>query len=288
MKSLTMMTFLSALCICLAAAFTPASATTIVYNDFSSTSGLTVNGDAAAVATGGRTVMRLSPSKFFKSGSVFNSSAITFGSLYSFSTRFTFNLNAQQGGGADGFVFVIQPNGNAVGGSGGGIGYGGIRNSLGVEFDTFNNGRIDQNSNNHIGIDLNGSLASLVQNNTLPFILDSRRDLTSWIDYDGATRRIEVRLNNSNTRPLSAILSYTFDLAAVIGSPNAFVGFTSGTGGGAANHDLVNWEFRDRFDPISMSAVPEPATWSMMIIGFALVGGTVRSQRRQARLALGR
>ncbi len=287
MKSLTMMTFLPAACLCLAAAIAPASATTIVYNDFSSTSGLSVNGDSAAVTAGGRTVMRLSPSQFFKSGSVFSSAPITFGSLYSFSTRFTFNLNLQRGGGADGLVFVIQPNASTVGGSGGGIGYGGINNSLGVEFDTFNNGRIDQNSSNHIGINLNGSVTSLVQNNALPFILDSRRDLTSWIDYNGATQTIEVRLNDSNVRPLSAILSYTFDLAAVIGSPNAFVGFTSGTGGGAANHDLVNWEFRDSFTPIGTSAVPEPATWSMIIIGFAFIGGAIRSRRRQARLAPG-
>ncbi len=283
----SLMEFLPTACLCLATAVAPASATTIVYNDFSSTSGLTVNGDSATVATGGRTVMRLSPSQFFKSGSVFSTAPIIFGSLYSFSTRFTFNLNAQQGGGADGFVFVIQPNRNTIGGSGGGIGYGGIKSSLGVEYDTFNNGRNDQNSNNHIGINLNGSLASLALNNALPFILDSRQDLTSWIDYNGASQTIEVRLNDSNARPLSAILSYKFDLAAVIGSPNAFVGFTSGTGGGAANHDLVNWEFRDTFNPIGANAVPELATWSMTIIGFAFIGGAIRARRRQARLALG-
>ena len=285
MKNLTLIKTLSAAC--LALTVMPANAATIIYNDFSSTSGLTVNGDSAAVNTGARTVMRLTPSDFFKSGSVFSTSAITFGPTYGFSTRFTFNMNAQQGGGADGLVFVIQPNSNSVGGSGGGIGYKGITNSLGVEYDSFSNGAIDQNSHNHIGIDLNGNLASLVQNNSLPFILDSGRDLTSWIDYDGTTQTIEVRLHNSNVRPLSAILTYKFDLAAVIGSPNAFVGFTSGTGGGAANHDLVNWEFRDSFAPIGATAVPEPATWSMMIAGFALVGGALRTRRQQSRVATG-
>lgn len=268
----------------LCASMTPANAATIVYNNFSNTSGLTINGDAAAVNTGARTVMRVTPSAFFQSGSVFSSSAIAFGPTYGFSTRFTFNLNRQLGGGADGLVFVIQPNANNVGGSGGGIGYKGIGNSLGVEYDTFNNIPIDQGSHNHIGIDLNGSLASLVQNNNLPFILDSARDLTSWIDYNGATKTIEVRLNNSNVRPLSAILSYQFDLAATIGAPKAFVGFTSGTGGGAANHDLVNWEFRDVFSPISQSPVPEPASWVMMIAGFGLVGAATRYRRRSLHL----
>jgi Legume lectin domain len=263
----------------------PASAATIVYNNFTNTTGLTINGDAAALNTGSRTLMRLTPSRFFKSGSVFSTNAITFGPSYGFSTRFTFNMNTQRGGGADGIVFVIQPRGNSVGGSGGGIGYGGITKSLGVEYDTFSNGAIDEFSNNHIGIDLNGSLNSLVQNNALPFIMDSGKDLTSWIDYNGTTKTIEVRLNNSNVRPLSAILSYNFDLAATIGTTNAFVGFTSGTGGGAANHDLINWEFRDSFAPIIGGAVPEPGTWGFIITGFAIVGGVLRRRPQSMRLA---
>lgn len=265
----------------------PAQAVTLVYNDFSNTSGLTVNGDAAATTVAGRTVMRVAPSAFFQSGSVFSTNLITFGSDYGFSTRFTFNINQPQGGGADGLVFVIQPNSNSIGGSGGGIGYKGIGNSLGVEFDTFNNGSVDAASNNHIGVDLNGNLASVVLNANLPFIMDSGRDLTSWIDYDGTTKMLEVRLNNSNVRPLSAILSYQFDLAATIGAPDAFVGFTSGTGGGASNHDIVNWEFRDNFSPINQTAVPEPASWMMMIVGFGLTGAALRSRRRAMRVGFG-
>ncbi len=271
----------------LLASTAPAQAVTLIYNNFSNTSGLTINGDAAATTVGGRTVMRVTPSAFFKSGSVFSTNAITFGPTYGFSTRFTFNINRPQGGGADGLVFVIQPNGNSVGGSGGGIGYKGIGNSLGVEYDTFNNGPVDAASNNHIGIDLNGNLASLVLNKNLPFIMDSGRDLTSWIDYNGATKTLEVRLNNSNIRPLSAILSYQFDLAATVGGPNAFVGFTSGTGGGASNHDLVNWEFRDTFSPVGAAAVPEAATWMMMIAGFGLVGAAMRYRRRTVRVSFG-
>ncbi|MES2894457.1 MAG: PEPxxWA-CTERM sorting domain-containing protein [Pseudomonadota bacterium] len=34
-----------------------------------------------------------------------------------------------------------------------------------------------------------------------------------------------------------------------------------------------------------VSAVPEPATWAMMIIGFGAVGGAVRNQRRRQTLA---
>jgi hypothetical protein len=30
-----------------------------------------------------------------------------------------------------------------------------------------------------------------------------------------------------------------------------------------------------------LSAVPEPATWAMMILGFGLVGGVMRRRQRQ-------
>ncbi|QMW24460.1 PEP-CTERM sorting domain-containing protein [Sandaracinobacteroides saxicola] len=33
------------------------------------------------------------------------------------------------------------------------------------------------------------------------------------------------------------------------------------------------------FNDITGSAVPEPATWAMMIIGFGLVGSAMRRQR---------
>ncbi|OYW46575.1 MAG: hypothetical protein B7Z08_12095 [Sphingomonadales bacterium 32-68-7] len=36
-----------------------------------------------------------------------------------------------------------------------------------------------------------------------------------------------------------------------------------------------------------VSAVPEPATWAMMIMGFGLLGGAMRRQSRKNRLALG-
>jgi hypothetical protein len=268
------------------AAASPAAAVTLVYNDFTSTSGLQLNGNAGAATDDSmRRVLRVTPSTFNQSGSVFSTNAIALSSDYSFSTRFTFNFNHQGGiEGADGLVFVIQPNSNTTGGFGGGIGYAGIGNSLGVEFDNFNNGDIDGNSNNHAGVDLNGDINSAYRNTSLPFVLDSAQDLTAWIDYNGAAQNLQVRLNNTNVRATSTVI---FDisginLANVInpgggGSNAAFVGFTSGTGSGFANHDVINWEFRDAFAPID--AVPEPGAWALMIGGFGLAGAMLRRRR---------
>ena len=263
----------------------PASATTLLFNDFSNTTGLQINGDAVQATLGTRKVLRVTPSKPFQGGSVFATSAIAFGADYGFSTRFTFNFNKQAFGGADGLVFVIQPKSAGVGTSGGGLGYKGIGNSLGVEFDSYNNGVNDLNSGNHVAVDLNGSLLSKVQAES-PFILDSAKDLTAWIDYNGTTKKLEVRISDKNIRPLAALLSYTFDLASTIGKPNAFVGFTAGTGGSYSNQDLVNWEFRDKFTPIGV-AVPEPASWAMMLTGFGIVGGTMRYRRKRLSVSFG-
>lgn len=251
-----------------------ANATTLVYNDFSDTTGLQINGNAAAANDGARDVLRVTPATSGQSGSVFSTSPITFAANYSFSTRFTFNFNNPGNGGADGLVFVIQPFSNTTGGAGGGIGYQGIGNSLGVEFDNWDNGGVDNNSSNHVGIDLNGNIGSvsLIQS---PFDLDSGQDLTAWIDYNGVTQTLEVRFNDSNSRPMAALLSYNVDLASVVGNPQAYVGFTSGTGAAWANHDLVNWEFRDTFRPIG-GGVPEPATWAMLVLGFGALGAAMR------------
>lgn len=40
--------------------------------------------------------------------------------------------------------------------------------------------------------------------------------------------------------------------------------------------------FGPALDNVSIDAVPEPATWAMMIGGFALVGGALRSARRRS------
>ncbi|OYX08655.1 MAG: PEP-CTERM sorting domain-containing protein, partial [Sphingomonadales bacterium 32-68-7] len=33
-------------------------------------------------------------------------------------------------------------------------------------------------------------------------------------------------------------------------------------------------------------AVPEPATWAMMILGFAVIGGALRSHKRREKLTV--
>ncbi len=192
---------------------------------------------------------------------------------------------------ADGLAFVIQTQGNNVGGLGGGLGYVGIPNSLGVEFDTFPNGPgVGDPNGNHVAIDtggvLNGSgvivngqsnCTSVVTVVGMPNCMANGGLWSAWIDYDG-TNVFVALAQDSLVRPADIIVSAR-DLGTILGQNTAFVGFTAATGSGFANHDIVNWQFTNTFAPIDVAAVPEPM--SMLLVGSGLAALVVRRLRRR-------
>lgn len=204
------------------------------YPDFSSVTGLKLNGDA--VQSGNK--LQLTTPTGFSSGSTFSTNPVSLGNLNTFSTHFQFQitdsggLGDEDGAGADGLMFVVQTVSNSVGGSGGGIGFSGIANSVGVEFDTFNNGISGFNdpNGNHVGIDLNGNIASIVTA-TEPTRFNNSEIWNAWIDYDGGAKSLQVRWSQLDTRPNNSQLSASVDLTQ-LGQNTAFVGFTSATGSG--------------------------------------------------------
>jgi hypothetical protein len=221
-------------------------------------------------------VLRLTPADFFQSGSAFTSTAVPLGNQASFSTYFQFRMSNAgglgdgDGPGADGIVFVVQTVANNVGASGGGLGYQGINNSLGIEFDSFDNGTGAGDPNgNHAGVDLNGSVFS-VATALEPNRWNDGQIWNAWVDYNGTTHLIEVRWSLTSSRPGAAQLSFTQDLTAILGQTSAFVGFTAGTGSGVENQDILHWEFRQSFSPIGAGPLPEPA--SVTLAGLGAVG----------------
>ena len=284
-----------ALCLGLAMGTTAEAADVLVFNDFSSTAGLQINGQAAQVGN----VLRVTPAIDNRAGSVFSTNAVSLANNASFSTNFSFrftnpDLGFCDGGpicGADGLVFVVQTVSNNVGGVGGGIGYFGLQKSVAIEFDSWNNGgdpSIQDINSNHVGLDVNGSLKSLVATPITEADLNGGDIWNAWVDYNGGSNLIEVRLTRSASRPAAALLSYTRDLALDLQSTNAFVGFTSGTGASHANHDLLSWTLRNDFAPIGQDpgtppgTVPTPASLPLVLAGIGLSAlATVRPRRRR-------
>lgn len=261
-----------------------ANATTFSFADFSDLSGFQLNGSTAtinpgntgALNTNGDSVLRLT-NTVSQAGSAFLTDAVSLAADASFSSAFSFQFTDQQNTGADGIVFTVQTVSNTAGGLGGGIGYGGLGNSVGVEFDNWDNGPTDANSGNHAGINLNGSMASSPLS-SLDAIgqLDAGAIWHAWVDYDGVTDTLEVRASLANSRPATALLSKPVDLVTVLGQTDAFIGFTSGTGYAGADHDILTWEFRNEFDPIG---VPDGgSTFALFGLGLFGIAGMKRKQ----------
>ena len=261
----------------------PATASPFTYTDFSSTAGLKLNGNAHTVGN----ALRLVDASPTGGGSAFTTSLTPLGNLSSFSTYFQFRITGSGGaqGGADGLVFVVQAVNNNVGGAGGGLGYQGINNSIGIEFDTFDNGNgffADPNGN-HVGIDRNG--AFLPRTAIEPVDFNNGSVWNVWIDYNGVTNGLEVRWSQSLVRPVGAQLTDNLDLPAILGQNSAYLGFTAGDAAGFGNHDILSWQFVDQFAPIGGNPVPEPPTAAIFVIVLGAFG--VGRQFLQARAPAG-
>jgi hypothetical protein len=252
-----------------------------VLPNFSSTSGLTLDGRAAQSGSGAGTVLRLTPaSKGLPGAAWYNTAQPVAGG---FTTVFTFQIsdsNPTSGDfPADGFAFVIQNDGRGTAAldtdGGGSIGYGSspdvpglgtpISNSLAVEFDTYQNtGDPDAN---HIAVQSCGmgannadetSACNLGTANTAVLTaagltLTDQNPHTVQIDYRpsatcaGGWALDVTLLNSSGGLPTTAVnlLTVCVNLSSLgLGTGGtALVGFTGATGAVVENNDILNWQF---------------------------------------------
>jgi Legume lectin domain len=280
----------------------PVKAQSFSYSDFSNPSQLQINGNAAApVNNGTQNVLRLTPATASQAGSAFSLNTVQLGSSASFSTAFSFQITDGDGisdgtsnqPGADGIVFVLNTLSNTVGSLGQGVGYQGIGHSVGIKFDTWDdstaNGFPQDNdpNGNFVAIYTDGS--TLTSNDPADYftpstILKNGDIWYAWIDFDGLTHELDVRLSDGvDLRPINPQLSETIDLndSSILGSaPQVYAGFTSGTGGAWDNHDILSWAFNDSFKPIAtIGNTPDAsATFELLALGLACLGVLARGR----------
>jgi hypothetical protein len=162
----------------------------------------------------------------------------------SFTTDFDVQItNATSGTQADGFTFVLQ-NGNhqAVGASGGGLGYGGVPNSVAIQFELFNGSGSGTNST---GVYQNGAVTPAAPKNlsVAGVHLGGGSVVHVHITYDGTTLAWSVGAVQNTQSPHIDTDQITINIPQIIGSNTAYVGFTAGSSDSTATQKILDWTF---------------------------------------------
>lgn len=239
---------------------------------------LELNGSAHAYNPGSGTVLRLTDNVGGLAGTAFFENPYVIGHNSDFTTSFTFQITSPGNpltNRSDGVAFVIATDPASLGGGGGGMGYGGVDPlipSLAIEFDTHRNG-FDV-SDSHIGVMTNGNETIHLTQSNVPSAMDNGDIWKATISYFGQGDLLVVSLEDLNNPGMTASLSYTIDIAGLMGCGpagcvNSYFGLSAGTGGGYANHDILTWSL----------AVPEPGSLLLSTLGLGALGGMTRRRR---------
>jgi hypothetical protein len=187
------------------------------YNDFASTSGLTLLGSSQVISN----AIFITTTTSGGVGNVYRTTPIRYDR--NFTVRWSFYCG--DGTGADGFTIQWTLTNNSTGLSGGGCGrITSAKNA--ISFLTF--------SNNDINWYENGSLQS--SSNVTSGLW--RQLLYYWAEYDHLSTTMKIYHNTVDTKPVSA--NYTFS-GFSFDNLNYYMGFGAGTGGSNDDHKLLSW-----------------------------------------------
>jgi hypothetical protein len=199
---------------------------------FTSNSGLLFNGSATWNQTSHR--LTLTNGSTYQAGSVFYTTLVN---VQAFTNDFTFQLTSPT---ADGITFTIQNNApNALGTSGGNLGYATIPKSVAVKFDLSNNsGEGPDSTGEYTG----GAVP------TTPFTdmtssgvnLHSGDVMSVHMTYNGTTLTMTI---TDNTIGKTFTTSWAVNIPTVVGASTAYVGFTGGTGALTATQQITTWSY---------------------------------------------
>jgi hypothetical protein len=140
----------------------------------------------------------------------------------------------------EGFTFVIQNQGkNAVGGTGGSLGYGGIQNSVAIKFDLYNNAGEGTDST---GLYIDGATPTVPSVNLTGtgIVLSSGHSIHSHIVYNGTNLTLTL---TDNVTAATWSNAFAVNIPAIVGANTAYVGFAGGTSTATAIQSIVDWTY---------------------------------------------
>ncbi|WP_436527315.1 L-type lectin-domain containing protein [Actinoplanes sp. HUAS TT8] len=200
---------------------------------------LELNGTASMTTrtSTGKRVIQLTTGGYKQIGSAWSADRI--GLDRSFETSFKAFLHHNRPGG-DGIAFLAQGYGpRALGGWGGGLGYRGLRRSVAVEFDTYQNSP-DPNSN-HLAVVLGGNPDRHHKTATASIPLYGK-PFAARISYDAGTHRLRVYVRGLyRTAKEKLMLDDQVDVAHWAGIRDGWIGFTGATGDRVSHQDVYDW-----------------------------------------------
>lgn len=258
----------------------------VYYNDFSDTSNIQLNGSAGENTPNSDNELRLTSGELQDAGSAFFLSPFTLPGDASFSSFFSFNIDAYPGGsdsdglGGDGLVFTLQTVSNTAGTEGGGLGYMGLDNSVGIEFDTWGNDVFGDISDNHAGINLNGDVVSVTQVDE-PTRFNDGDSWYTWVDYDGSTDNLEVRFSLYPDRPSAVSMSYNIDLVSIFDSNPVYVGFTASSGGAAQVHNIEQFAFENEYKTLVEKGIVADVPITGSVASLVLAGMVIMRKKQR-------
>lgn len=195
----------------------PLSAQRAVIDDF------TISGDTYLTDDG---CFRLTEERDYSSGSIWYRQPISLSKP--FSIELSVLLGCKDGSGADGMVFVFTSRSNQTGFRGEGIGFAGLRPSIGIEIDTWLNEHLLDPVEDHVAIMGNGRVGhwnDLAGPLTIPNIEDCAQHKLA-VRWSPASQLLSLELDGQE------VISLQKDLVKEIfmGNEQVYWGVTAATG----------------------------------------------------------
>ncbi|XP_066333942.1 L-type lectin-domain containing receptor kinase SIT2-like [Miscanthus floridulus] len=150
------------------------------------------------------------------------------------------------------------------------VGNGTTSQVVAVELDTALDAEFDDINDNHVGVDVHSlkSVASkpagyvdTATGGSVDVTLASGKLLQVWIEYDGATTRLEVTVSTaavSVPRPRVPLVSCEVNLSSAV-ADQTYVGFSAANGAASSSHYVLGWSFRlggGRAPDLDLSKLP--------------------------------